>query len=360
MVIKPFTEIIEEQRSTLIALTGSALMILFWKTGKALNECFQHKNSGSNFMNAFPDRLITCYGPCFSKSNLKKMRQLARQFPDISAMEQHAAILNRPYICSLLKIKSLEAGLLFSACRPLIDPLKRAPVLKNKATSIGSFQKIPATEKELFETISRLVKEYSRQQNRWLNEALNEHFREIGDRINREISSNNKIILSRDVFIQQLSEQLENGYGKNYSKRQLNKMAEFAGQFEDKSVASRINNLVSWQHILILLSLPGLEKKLFYARLAAAQGLSARRLQSRITQNIYGQTKGAGERERATTAVLKNPVRKRAVTREKNAVITITTSFINLGEDADKSKAVTPVFKNPYFRSFIDAFKPKG
>jgi len=125
-------------------------------------------------------------------------------------------------------------------------------------------------------------------------------------------------------------------------------MSEFAEQFSDSIIAARISYLVRWEHILALLSLHDIEAKLFYARLTAAQGLSIAGLRKQIAKNAYKQASGAKELEQNMIALIQNPIIKTSIEKKENATVSITSHYINFGDDIDSSLAVPNIFENPY------------
>ncbi|HEV8284287.1 MAG TPA: DUF1016 N-terminal domain-containing protein [Chitinophagaceae bacterium] len=235
-------------------------------------------------------------------------------------------------------IKNVFKEPLLSSFRKLMEPSK-----KKSTMLVEKNKKIPAIEKELFGVLSQHIEKYRCRKNRWLNANLNLSFWEIGKRINQEILLTNESI-HRESIIRNVSLQLEKKYSQIFSKKQLHEMAEFAEQFNDLNIALRIAYLVSWEHILALLSLREIEAKLFYARLTATQGLNIAGLRKQIAKHIYEQTRRAREREQATMVALQNSL-KTSIKKTKGSTVTIDTIFI---DDINNNLVITNIFKNPY------------
>jgi predicted nuclease of restriction endonuclease-like (RecB) superfamily len=245
-------------------------------------------------------------------------------------------------------IKNLFKEPLLSSFRPLLEPSKSpAKVIKKN--------KISSSNEELFGVLSGYIEKYRCKQNKWLNANLNLLFWEIGKRINREIILNNASTL-RESVIHNTSVHLKKKYSNYFNENLLQEMGEFARQITDFSISSRIAYLVSWEHIMVLLSLRELEAKLFYARLTATEGLSVTTLQKQIAKGVYKQKSEPTEQEQNTITALQNPSIETRVEKKANATIISTTKFIDLGDDANSSLVVTNIFKNHYFLDFITAF----
>lgn len=242
-------------------------------------------------------------------------------------------------------IKNVFKEPLLSSFRPLMEPSKGHALLIKKNT------KKPGIEEELFAVLSEPIVNFQKSQNRWLDANLNLFFWEIGKRINHEILLNNNEIIDRKSIICDASIELKKKYPQNFSEKQLSQMASFAEEIADRGIASRIINLVRWEHILVLLSLKEIKAWLFYARLTAAEGLSIAGLRKQIAQNTYEQTIGAKKRGQNTITELQIPKMKTIVEeREGNNVVSITTIYRDISGDIDinTTPAVPNIFKNPY------------
>lgn len=204
---------------------------------------------------------------------------------------------------------------------------------------------------ELCEILTHNIEEFSRSLNRWANNFLNLSFHEIGKRINDEILQQNKEIKYRKLIIHNTSIELKR-FGKHFSEKQMYEMSIFAEQFPDLRITVRITHLISWEHILVLLTLKEVVAKLFYARLAATQRLSVADLRKQISQNAYEKSNGAKEREQNTITASKNPVSKKRIVKKGNAVSINTTESIDFGEDISSS-IVPNILENPYLHLLV-------
>jgi predicted nuclease of restriction endonuclease-like (RecB) superfamily len=237
---------------------------------------------------------------------------------------------------------------LVSAFRPLIDPTVAPSAEYLENTSAGGTK--------IFELFAQHIEKFRNDHNKWLNARLNLCFIEIGKRINGATRSNNHENKGAASLIKDAALALQKQYGKCFSERELDQMATFAEQASDFGAASRIAQLVTWDHILVLLPLKEIEETLFYARLTATHGWSVIDLREQIRKNVYQHTNGAKEREQNTIAVMKDPVKKTSVKKGSGKILEIEEVLINYGDDIHNSMAVINIFKNPYFSSFITAF----
>ena len=213
---------------------------------------------------------------------------------------------------------------------------------KRSKKEIIKHSKIQGIEKKLHSTLLQHIEDYILAQKTWLSAYLNLSFWEIGKKFNEEILSRVNGSRHHESIFSNASTQLQNKYGKKVSGKQLEEMAEFAKQIAGSTIASRISYLVSWNHILVLLSLQGLEAKLFYAKLTATAGLTVVGLQKQIAKKAYEKTNGAKEIEQNTITALQNST----VTKTKQNV-TVSTIYIN--SDGLNSNLLKPDFlKSPY------------
>lgn len=104
------TEVIDKKHNDLLRVCNSELIILFWKVGQELNRLDKKEKLTIRLIS---NRLVANYGQYFSDKNLKKMRQFAQEFPDLTSVIRIAPFLSWEYIIALLKINSFEAKLFY-------------------------------------------------------------------------------------------------------------------------------------------------------------------------------------------------------------------------------------------------------
>ena len=121
------------------------------------------------------------------------------------------------------------------------------------------------------------------------NSVLTFLFWQVGRRINTEILKNKRAQYGRQI-VSTVSTQLESKYGRNFEEKNLRRMLQFAEQFDEEQIVVTLSRQLSWSHFLALLPIKNMESKLFYANLAASQGLGIRDLRKRISAKEFERT----------------------------------------------------------------------
>jgi hypothetical protein len=192
--------------------------------------------------------------------------------------------------------------------RPLLEPSggRRLP---------GPFDNSP---------LHLLLEIYRQRHNRWLNGYLNMTFWEMG----KEVLEHPDSLLPGPV-----------------TKRHLFEMVAFAGQ--SQGVAVNIAQLLPWQYIVILFSIPDPETQLFYARLAAAEGLSIGALRKKIAARLFENTPGARQQVQEWMAGMHT---SHTNMKKKNVVLSIVEKRLLHAQD---NRLVMNIFKNRYWRLLL-------
>lgn len=358
------------------------------------------------------EKLTTNYGKLLSKRNLKRMMLFTKHFSDISLAQQASTFLSWRHILKLLKIESLELkwDYIEFAIREGLSPKELGEAIRNKiiekksllnnsltskhhlnsqndewytemmmicinqpalinemamdfttyytsadfrkllSPSISTKASIEKRDERISNLLLTLIEEievFRKTHNYWLNATLNRSFREIGSYINEHIyfkDEKNHKNSSIDV----LSKTLTAKYGSNFTRDQLVNMANFSNNVSDR-VSLRISCLVTWEHLLVISQLTDPCEQLFYARIAAKEGLNAVSLEKLINEDTYRKTPGAEEKESQTLNVLNNPTVTVKKTKVKRQIVVVTEHLIELGEDTRESKVVVDIFKSKYF-----------
>lgn len=110
-------------------------------------------------------------------------------------------------------------------------------------------------------------------------------------------------------------------------------------------VSDQITYLLTWEHILVISNLKEAKEQLFYARLAAAEGLSASALRASINENSYLKTPGI---EKLNLTSFQHPQVITVENKAKNKP-TIVETIIDTGHDREDNKLSLNIFENPYF-----------
>ncbi|NEU07043.1 DUF1016 domain-containing protein [Flavihumibacter sp. R14] len=406
------SDLIERRDNDLLGITNVELVSLFWKTGKQVADYLNAGNTKTQIkplVSDISDELTLRYGKLFSKRNVAKMKLFAEHFPNISVAKDISRLLSWQHILILLRIKDLESKWFYVdiTIRQGLSPDQLLDAIRNKNSQqdksskfnryvngwndewwgemfrIGvkqqalirlmsryffgnyrsaDFRKLltpsivaepaPAkTEKGskkqgvLFELIQE-IEEFRKSHNWWLNGTLNSSFRQIGECINAQLHSMPESI-NKTNLIDTISKRLTTKYGSNFTTDQLLNMMHFFQNVLD-SVNHRIAYLVPWEHLLAILPLREPEEQLFYARLAAKEGLSATILRERVSENTYLKTPEAEKMEKSTMTLLQNPriITKNVKSKSKPLVIE---HLIDTGDDLKDSKVIVNILENRYF-----------
>ena len=151
-------------------------------------------------------------------------------------------------------------------------------------------------EQYLILELSQLIEQSQQQLVMQANSTLTLLFWHIGDRINQNVLQNKRAGYGKQIIVA-LSRQLTEKYGRNFEEKNLRRMLQFADQFTDEEIVVTLSRQLSWSHFLILLPIKNIDAKLFYAKLAIAQGLAIRELRKQIAAKVF---------ERTTIANLQN------------------------------------------------------
>ena len=151
-------------------------------------------------------------------------------------------------------------------------------------------------EQHLMLELSQLIEQSQQQLVMQANSTLTLLFWHIGDRINQNVLQNKRAGYGKQIIVA-LSRQLTEKYGRNFEEKNLRRMLQFADQFTDEEIVVTLSRQLSWSHFLILLPIKNIDAKLFYAKLAIAQGLAIRELRKQIAAKVF---------ERTTIANLQN------------------------------------------------------
>jgi hypothetical protein len=107
------------------------------------------------------------------------------------------------------------------------------------------------TEKALFNELSKLIEQSQQQVVAQANSTLTLLFWHIGNRINTEILKNKRADYGKQI-VSTLSTQLKTKYGKNFELRNVQRMMQFAEQFQDLAIIVTLSQQLSWSHFVTL------------------------------------------------------------------------------------------------------------
>ena len=144
-------------------------------------------------------------------------------------------------------------------------------------------------DQALLNELSQLIEQSQRQVVSQANSTLTLLFWNIGKRLNENILQNKRAEYGKQIVVT-LARQLTEQYGKNFELRNVQRMIQFAEQFNDFAIVSTLSTQLSWSHFVILLPLKSPEAKLFYAQSSASQALGVRDLRKQIEAKTFERT----------------------------------------------------------------------
>ena len=123
-----------------------------------------------------------------------------------------------------------------------------------------------------------------------VNSAMTMMYWHIGDRINREVLGGERAAYGKQI-VARLAEELSQRYNnRQYSKRNLHRMMQFAEIFPDYQIVTSLMAQLSWTHILQVIPLKDKLQREFYLTMAADQKWSVRTLKAKIDGMLFERT----------------------------------------------------------------------
>lgn len=116
-LVGELSKLIEQSRQFVATQANSSLTLLFWKIGKRINETIlQNKRAdyGRQIVVTMSRQLADKYGRNFAEKNLRRMLQLAEQFPDEQIVATVSRQLSWSHFLALIPLKSNEAKLFYA------------------------------------------------------------------------------------------------------------------------------------------------------------------------------------------------------------------------------------------------------
>jgi predicted nuclease of restriction endonuclease-like (RecB) superfamily len=168
-----------------------------------------------------------------------------------------------------------------------------------------SSKNIIPTEQILFNELSALIEQSQQQVVAQANSTLTLLFWHIGTRINNEILKNKRADYGKQI-VSTLSTQLKNKYGRNFEMRNVQRMMQFAEQFDDNSIIVPLARQLSWSHFVTLLPIKTKEAKLFYAQASANEALGIRDLRKQIATKTFERIQIANLQNKSTNTNIYN------------------------------------------------------
>ena len=153
----------------------------------------------------------------------------------------------------------------------------------------------PLVSKSLVEDLRQII-----EQARWrvastVNSELTMMYWHIGERINRDVLSNQRAEYGKQI-VSTVSTQLQEEYGaKGFDEKNIRRMMQFAQMIPDSQIVVTLSRQLSWSHFVAVISLNDDLQREFYLTLAASEKWSIRQLRKEIDSMLYERTAISGK-----------------------------------------------------------------
>ena len=107
-----------------------------------------------------------------------------------------------------------------------------------------------------------------------------------------------------EQIVATLAKQLETGYGRGFSSKNLRHMLRFAESFPDANIVSTLSRQLAWSHFLELIYLKDPLQRDFYTQMCAQERWSVRRLRERKDTLLFERTALSRQPDEVLTAEL--------------------------------------------------------
>ncbi len=141
-------------------------------------------------------------------------------------------------------------------------------------------------EQILYEEVSAIIERGRREILLQASRSTVMIFWQVGIRINSDVLDNKRADYGKQI-VSRLATQLLGKYGRSFDARNLRRMMQFAEQFPDFEIVSRLATQLSWAHFVEILPLKTQDAKLFYLDEAARGHISRDELRDLISRKAY-------------------------------------------------------------------------
>lgn len=171
-------------------------------------------------------------------------------------------------------------------------------------------------EKNLFQELSQIIEAGKNKAVAQVNSILTLVYWQVGYRINNHVLNNERAEYGKEV-ISNLSNQLEESFGKQFNLKNIRRMMQFADAFPDFGIVPPAAAQLSWSHFIELIPLKTEAARLYYLSQVSKESWSRNELRRQIERKAF----------------------------ERNEIAQI--------QLADAETEVKTTFKDPYFFDFL-------
>ena len=162
----------------------------------------------------------------------------------------------------------------------------------------------PVIESEaLLHDIRQLIEDSRSRLAVTVNSALTLLYWNIGQRIHSEVLKGERAEYGEQI-VATLAKQLETGYGRGFSSKNLRHMLRFDEVFPSEEIVYALSRQLSWTHLRSLIYIDNSLKREFYIEMCRAERWSTRTLQGRLDSMLFERTALSRQPDEVLTAEL--------------------------------------------------------
>ena len=163
---------------------------------------------------------------------------------------------------------------------------------------------LPVIESEaLLHDIRQLIEDSRSRLAVTVNSALTLLYWNIGRRIHTEVLKGERAEYGEQI-VATLAKQLETGYGRGFSSKNLRHMLRFAEVFPSEEIVYALSRQLSWTHLRSLIYIDNSLKREFYIEMCRTERWSTRTLQGRLDSMLFERTALSRQPDEVLTAEL--------------------------------------------------------
>jgi predicted nuclease of restriction endonuclease-like (RecB) superfamily len=159
-------------------------------------------------------------------------------------------------------------------------------MVSKKEDSLIAQKTVTVDEAALIERVSAIIENRKSRAGTYANREVTLMYWEVGQFINSVVLDGERAEYGKRI-VSTLSTQLAERYGKVFSVRNLRRMAQFASEFHEVEIVSKLSTQLSWSHFVELLPIKTHGTRLYYANDAFERGLGVVAMRRQIARKAY-------------------------------------------------------------------------
>lgn len=149
------------------------------------------------------------------------------------------------------------------------------------ANSVDAFD-----ETAFFESVAAIIENRKARAGAYANREVTMMYWEVGHYINSVVLDGERAGYGKRI-VATLSTQLVKQFGKAFVARNIRRMAQFANEFDDIEIVSKLSTQLSWSHFIELLPIKTHAARMYYADDAFARGFGVVAMRRQIARKAY-------------------------------------------------------------------------